>query len=90
MTSFPRKREGAFTFEVQHFKLFAEYRSRGFIVQALTRRVVIGGNQLIELMWAQGGQVGLTRKSSAHAADGVLDTTLLPWGVWVAEVGCHV
>jgi len=88
--SFPHRREGAFTFEVQHFELFAEYRSRGFIVQALTRRMVIAGDQLIELMRAQGGQVGLTRESAAHAADGVLDTALLPWRVRIAEIGCHV
>ncbi|MDQ3196683.1 MAG: hypothetical protein M3Q32_10085, partial [Pseudomonadota bacterium] len=41
--SFPRTREGAFTFEVQRFKESAEYLGRRSKAQAFTRGVIIGG-----------------------------------------------
>lgn len=44
--SFPRRREGGFTFEVQHFKLIAKHLCRALEFQALARCVVIGGHQV--------------------------------------------
>jgi hypothetical protein len=41
--SFPRKREGGFTFQVQQF--MTENLCRSFIVKALSRRLIIRANQ---------------------------------------------
>ncbi len=43
----------------------------------------------IELLLGQGPEVGLARERAAQAADGVLDTALLPGAVSVAEEGAH-
>ena len=89
-SSLPRRREGTFTFEVQHFKLFAEYLSRSLKVQAFTRSMVVGGHQTVELALVQGGQVCFTWQPATQATDGVLNATLLPRGMRIAEVGGHI
>ena len=42
-SSFPRRREGGFTFQVQQF--MAENLCRSFVVKTLSRRMIIGANQ---------------------------------------------
>jgi hypothetical protein len=56
-------------------------------VKAFSRGVVVGGNEGVEALVRQGGEVGLARDEAAHAADGVLDAALLPRRIWIAEEG---
>jgi hypothetical protein len=57
------------------------------VVKALSRGVVVGGDERLEAGALQGREVGLARDKAAHAADGVLDATFLPGRVRVAEEG---
>jgi hypothetical protein len=59
--SFPRTREGGFTFEVQQF-LPKELSGR-FEVQTFPRCVIIHLDQIGELRMRDRGQVGFTRKT---------------------------
>src|ERR1044072_9245418 len=82
--SSPRKRGGGFTFEVQHF---GEGFSRGPEVKALAWGGVVGADERVEASNRERSEVGLARQEAAHAADGVLDTALLPRRVGITEVG---
>ena len=85
--SFPRRREGGFTFQVQH--MVQNYLCRGSVAQALARCIVVGLNQPCKLIFWQGRQVYLARQSAPQAAVGVLDTALLPRGTSIAEEGLY-
>ena len=82
-SSFPRKREGGFTFEVQH--MVPEYLGGGLIVQALTWGIVVSLEQGGEMVIGQASQVSLSRKGSAQTADGILDSAFLPGRMGIAE-----
>ena len=81
----PRKRGGGFTFEVQH--LAPEDFCRGVPVKALSGGVVIGLDEVLEPLGGEESKIGLARKGSAHASDGILDAALLPRGVGIAKEG---
>ena len=55
--------------------------------EALSRRVVVSGDEIVEAARLDGVEVGLARQVSSQAADGVLDGALLPGTVGVAEEG---
>src|SRR5262245_13378303 len=84
LLSSPRKRGGGFTFEVQHF---GEGLCRGPEVKAFSRGVVVSADECIEAAVWECGEIGLARNEAAHATDGVLDATLLPGRIGVAEEG---
>src|SRR5436309_15256634 len=75
-SSFPRKREGGFTFEVQ--QVTAENLCRGFVVKTLSRSVIIGTHQGEQALIGPRGKISFPRQSSAHASDGVFNAALLP------------
>src|SRR3990170_7495386 len=83
--SSPRKRGGGFTFEVQ--QLAEEDLSWGLEVQALSGGIVIGSDELVEVLCRDGGEVGFARQGPAHSADGVFDAAFLPGCVRIAEEG---
>ena len=56
-SSFPRKRETGFTFEVQH--LVPECLSGSIVAEAFARGIVVSLHQLSKPIVCQGGQVGL-------------------------------
>src|SRR5215831_1864609 len=85
--SFPRKREGGFTLEVQHF---GEGLGRSPEVKTLAGCVVVGADELVEALACELAEIGLSRKEAAHSTDGVLDAALLPGRMGVAEEGLHV
>ena len=84
-SSFPRKRECGFTFEVQH--LVPESLSGSIVAEGFTRGIVVSLHQLSKPIVRHGDEVGLARQSAAQATDGVLDATLLPRRVGIAEEG---
>ena len=84
-SSFLRRQECGFTFEVQH--LVGENFSRSIIPQALARGIVVGLDQLAKAFLGQGSQVGLAGQEAAHSADGVLHPPFLPGGADIAEEG---
>ena len=51
--SFPRKREGGFTFEVQ--QITGEDLRRSFVVKTLSRSVIIGSNQRDQALFGKCG-----------------------------------
>ena len=82
-SSFPRKREGGFTFEVQHF-LPEDFRGCP-VVQALAGRIIVQLHQLRKPFRRHGREVGLAGQPAAQASDGVFDAALLPGGMGVTE-----
>ena len=54
-------------------------------VEALARGIVVALNASLELIGAQGGEIGFAREVAAHAADGVFDAAFLPRFVGIAE-----
>src|SRR4029078_11809567 len=84
MRSWPRKRGGGFTFEVQHL---GEGLGRGLPVKAFSRGVVVSGDQLLEADIWQRREIGLARNEAPHPPDRILDAALLPGRVRVAEEG---
>ena len=82
--SFPRKREGGFTFEVQ--QLFAEDFGWGVEVKAFAGRVVVDCRKGVELIVGKGCEIGFARQEAAHTSD----AAFLPWRMGVAEVGCEI
>src|SRR5690606_24260458 len=54
--SFPRRREGGFTFEVQQF---GKDLGRGLPAEALPGRVIVESGELLQLPRRDGAQVGL-------------------------------
>src|SRR5690348_13024397 len=84
--SFPRKREGGFTFEVQHF---GKGLSRGPEVKALARGIVVSGDERVELSGREGCESAFARQEAAHSTDSVLDPALLPGSMRVTEIGQH-
>ena len=84
-SSFPRTREGGFTFQVQ--QVIPEDLGRSLVAEALAGRVVVGLEELGEAGGGERGQIGLARQGAAQAPDGVLDAALLPGRVGVAEEG---
>ena len=82
--SFPRRRDGEFTFEVQHF---GEGLCGGPEVKALAGGIVVGADEIVEALVWERCEVGFARDEATHAADRILDTALLPGGVGVAEEG---
>src|SRR5262245_34285358 len=83
--SFPRKREGGFTLEVQ--QLSKECLGWGLEVEAFSRGIVVGGGDGIEVLGPEGEEIGFARQGSAQASDGVLDAAFLPGAVGIAEEG---
>jgi len=61
--------------------------SGSFEVEALSRRVVVSGDQVIEAARVDGVEVCLARQVSSQSSDGVFDGALLPGAVGVAEEG---
>src|SRR5690606_32878403 len=57
--SFPRRREGGFTFEVQQF---GKDLGRGLPAEALPGRVIVESGELLQLPRRDGAQVGLARQ----------------------------
>ena len=78
---------GGFTFQVQHLTL--EDFCWCPVVEALTGSVVVGLNQVCEPFILQRRQVSLARQSIPQAADGVLDASLMPGRVGIAEEGLN-
>src|SRR5690606_39813808 len=58
-SSFPRRREGGFTFEVQQF---GKDLGRGLPAEALPGRVIVESGELLQLPRRDGAQVGLARQ----------------------------
>ncbi len=87
MRSFPRRREGGLTFEVQQLR---EDLGWGLEVQTLTRGVVVSLRKIDELAWGEVVEIGFARQEASHAADGVLDAAFLPGGVGIAEESLDV
>src|SRR6478609_10936449 len=88
MVSSRAQRGCGLTFEVQQFG--GKDFSRSFEVEALSRRVVVSGDEDVEAAGFDGVEVGLSGQVPSQAADGVLDGALLPGAVGVAEVGRDV
>jgi hypothetical protein len=63
--------EGGFTFEVQ--QLLAEDLCRGSVVKAFSRRVIIAGDEGIEVLLTDCGEISFPRQEAAHTANCVLD-----------------
>ena len=84
LRSFPRKREGGFTFEVQQF---VEHLCRCFEVKAFSWGVVVGAQEGVEASIGEGCEVGFARDEAAHTTDGVFDAALLPGRIGIAEEG---
>ena len=87
--SYRRMPVGTFTFEVQRFKVIAEYRSGRLEPKTFSWSMVVGGNPLVELCGGEGGEVGFTRQAATPAADSIFDAAFLPGGMGVAEIGWH-
>src|SRR5690348_3609600 len=64
--SFPRKREGGVTFEVQRVQ---EDLGRGSEVQAFPRGVVVEAGELLDLHGRQHGEIGFSRQTATKSAD---------------------
>ena len=77
--SFPRRREGGFTFEVQ--QVTGEDLGRGIEVKTLSWSVIIRANHTEQAVIGECSEVGFSRQASTHATDGVLDAALLPRGM---------
>ncbi|MGY2990969.1 hypothetical protein ACVI1K_008316 [Bradyrhizobium sp. USDA 4508] len=60
---------------------------RRAVVKAFARGVVVGGDELAESGGREGYEIRLAGNKAAHPADGVLDATLLPGGMGIAEEG---
>src|SRR3954467_14447006 len=73
------------TFEVQQF--CGKDFSGSFEVEALSRRVVVSGDQVVEAARVDGVEICLARQVSSQPADGVLDAAFLPRAVGVTEEG---
>ena len=86
-SSFRRKPEGGFTFQVQRF--FMKYLSRSSIVQALSRRIIAPLNQPRKPLRGHILQPGLPRQVPSQSSYGVLHSTLLPRRPHVAKEGLH-
>jgi len=84
-SSFQRKLECGFTFEVQQVGL--ECLGGGMEVEALSGRIVVGVGGALDLFGGKIVEVDLARQVFSQASDGVLDAAFLPWAVGVAEVG---
>ena len=84
-SSFPRTREGGFTFEVQHF-LPEDFRGRP-VVQTLAGGIIVQLHQLRKPGVRQGRQVGLAGQPAAQASDSIFDPAFLPGRVRVTEEG---
>ena len=66
-----RQLAGGFTFEVQ--QLLAEDLSRSPVVKALSRRVVVEGDDGVEFVVGQGCEVGLAGQEAAHDLEDVVE-----------------
>ena len=86
-SSFPRRREGGFTSEVQ--QIMAENLCWGLVVKTLSRSVIIGTNQREQAMVRESRQVGFSRQPASHAADGVFNAAFLPRRMGITEKGAH-
>src|SRR5579883_230558 len=82
--SFPRKREGGFTLEVQQFE---EDLGARLVAEAFSWGVIIEAEEGEEALICEDGEVCFAGDEAAGAADGVFDSALLPRGIGVAEVG---
>ena len=83
--SFPRTREGGFTFEVQ--QVVPKNLGWGLIAEAFSRSIIICLDEACKVLLREGRQVGLARQGPAQAADGVLDAALLPGRMGLTEEG---
>jgi len=86
-SSFPRTREGGFTFEVQ--QVTGKDLSRSFVVKTFSWSVIIATNQPEQALIAERSQISFSRQPSTHATNGILDATLLPGRMGIAEKGPH-
>ncbi len=82
-----RMRGGGFSFEVQ--QVLAEGLGWGFPVKAFSGRVVVGGDEGLEVGGVELVEIGLARQETAHAADGVLDAAFLPGRVGITKIGSN-
>src|SRR5882672_10406518 len=57
--------------------------------KALSRRVVVAVDEMIELLLGDQGKIGFSGQRSSQASDGILDAALLPGCVRLAEEGPH-
>ena len=85
--SFPRRREGEFTFQVQH--LVVEDLGGGPVAEALAGRIVVQLQGRRKRCLREGGEVGGAGQRAPQAADGVLHASLLPGGMGIAEEGLN-
>ena len=81
--SFPRRREGGFTFEVQH--LTPEYFGWALVAEALARRIVIPLQQPRKPVVRHLSQLRLPGQYATQPTDPILHAPLLPRRVRVAE-----
>jgi hypothetical protein len=72
---------------VQHF---FEDLCRGGKVKALPGSVVIGADQRVEALVGEGCEIGFARNKASHSPDGILDTSLLPRRIGIAEEGLEI
>ena len=70
---------------MQH--LVPESLSGSIVAEAFARGIVVSLHQLSKPIVRQGGQVGLAGQGASQTTDGVLDATLLPRRVGIAEEG---
>ena len=85
--SFPRNREGGFTFEVQQI---SEHLSGCLIVKTLARDVIITPRNPQQVIRAESVEVGFTWQVAPQSADGILDTAFLPGCMRIAKEGFHI
>ena len=83
--SFPRRREGEFTFQVQH--LVVKGLGRRAVAEALARGIVVQLDDLRKGRFGEVSQPGCAGQRAPQAADGVLHAPLLPGGSGIAEEG---
>src|SRR5262249_34464821 len=83
-----RKPGGGFTFEVQQSG--EEELGWGLVGKALSWGAGVGSQEGEEAFVWEVGEVGLSGKEATQSTDGVLDTSLLPGRVRVAEEGLDV
>src|SRR5262245_11661882 len=85
--SFPWKREGGFTFQVQ--QVTDKNLCRSFVLKTLSGSVIIRANERHQASIRECGQISFPRQASTHSADGIFNAAFLPRRMRVAEKGPH-